>query len=121
MLLFAAVSARRSSSGSPRTQCTCGFGMGLCVRVAAFAIVVIAMRTLPHALLAQLLAALPAQSISPLRTGCGARGTVLDGYGAPVPGQTIEFHLRDAAPNAVHVLVLGSSSSSWSGTPLPLA
>ena len=95
--------------------------MGLCVRVAAFAIVVIAMRTLPHALLAQLLAALPAQSISPLGTGCGARGTVLDAYGAPVPGQTIEFHLRDAAPNALHVLVLGSSSSSWSGTPLPLA
>ncbi|MFY9345007.1 MAG: galactose oxidase-like domain-containing protein [Planctomycetota bacterium] len=66
-------------------------------------------------------ALLTAQSLVPFGAGCGTSGARLEPYGAPVPGQTLELHLRDAAPGAPHFVLIGFSSTSWSGTPLPLA
>lgn len=79
---------------------------------------------MPRALVSALFVlAAPAvgQSLAPFGVGCGVRGTRLEPYGAPVPGQTLELHLRDAAPGAPHFVLIGFSSTTWGGAPLPLA
>lgn len=68
---------------------------------------------------AAFLVSVNAQTITPFGSACGARHTVLEAYGAAVAGGTIEAHVRDAAPNAAHFLLLGFSSTNWAGTPLP--
>lgn len=68
---------------------------------------------------ATFLVSLTAQSIAPLGAGCGARQTLLDAYGSPVPGQTVAARVNDAASGAPHFLLLGFSTTSWNSTPLP--
>tara|TARA_R110002072_G_scaffold141664_2_gene286898 strand:- start:2236 stop:4332 length:2097 start_codon:yes stop_codon:yes gene_type:complete len=77
------------------------------------------MRLLLPLIVPLILCALPSQAITSFGSSCGAQATVLEGYGAPIPGATVEFVVRDGAANAAHLLMLGFSSTNWNGTPLP--
>jgi hypothetical protein len=62
---------------------------------------------------------IPAQSLAPYGSGCGARGTLLSAYGSPAPSGIVELELSAARPSTLHALVVGTSSTSWSGGSLP--
>lgn len=53
-------------------------------------------------------------------TGCGTPLPTIDSVGPPIWTRNFEVTLANAPANGIAVLVIGLSSTSWSGIPLPL-